>query len=59
MGEFEEAVRLEPSTVSYCVDLADAYRLAGRDEEAIAAYERVLELGRGNETATQRLQELR
>lgn len=52
-------MRLKPTMVSYQVNLAEAYEVAGRREEAIAAYERVLELDPQNATATKWLRQLR
>ena len=52
-------MRLEPDAPSHHLALADAYRLAARSDEATAAYQRVLELDPENETARQRLDELR
>jgi tetratricopeptide (TPR) repeat protein len=59
MGQFEAAARPEQRLASYYLDPADAYRLARRHEEAIAAYGRAQELDPGNEAAAQRQQEWR
>jgi tetratricopeptide (TPR) repeat protein len=59
IAEFELGVQLAPEVAPYYLDLADAYRLAGRDEEAVEAYQRVLELDPDNASASQALQDLR
>lgn len=48
IGEFEEGAGLAPTLAPYYLKLAHAYRLAGREEDAITAYERMLELPQGN-----------
>ncbi len=63
-GEFDEAIaciekstELDPSSQRYVLDLAKHYAMLGMDDEAKAAFERVIELGadtrEGSEAASQ------
>jgi tetratricopeptide (TPR) repeat protein len=59
IAEFEIAVLLAPEFAPFQVELGAAYRAAGQHEQAVAAFERALELDPGNAEAKRALQELR